>query len=140
MSKNAMDMIATVIQPVGATKYIGQIESTTSSSISMTYKKKRSSKYRRSSFPLAQVLAYGKDRKTGEDFIIVEGPTEVEDFRGPIEDVKGDFTIIATESGKVHIRSSSAKIDSADDFDGPGKKEKKSKKDKGEKKKKKKKK
>jgi hypothetical protein len=136
MSKNTSLIAATLMLASGLHTYTGTIEAYGKDSITMAYKKKRSSKYRRQVFSMDKVHAYGKDKKTGEDFVTVLGSGEYREFVGELDKVENGFATIMTESGKVHVRTASAEIVSAEDFDGEPKKKKKKSED-GKKKKKK---
>lgn len=136
-----MNMVAAIFA-AGLVKLVGNLESTSDSAITIFHKKKRSSKYKRKTIPMSDVVAYGKDAKTEEDFVIFRGRVEYGEFIGPIGNEKNGFIVIETEAGKVNVRAGeNVELESAEDFDGPeGKKKKKKDKGDGEGKKKKKKK
>lgn len=128
VKKNSAAMVATIMA-AGIITLIGSIESFSEDSITIYHKKKRSSKYRRSTIPMSKVVAYGAHAKSGEKFVSYHGQVEVAEFVGDVDSTKNGFAVISTDAGKVHVKVDNAEITSAEDFDG----EKKSKKDKAEK-------
>jgi len=144
MSKsNSLNMVATLVAASGLVKLVGTIEGVSDSAITILFKKKRSSKYKRKTIPLADVVAYGKDKKSDEQFVTYIGRVEADEFIGPVSNEKNGFIVLDTEAGKCNVRAGvNGEIATADDCDGPeGKKKKKDKGDgEGKKKKKKKKK
>lgn len=142
MSKsNALNMAATLVAAIGLVKLVGSIESVSDSALTIFYKKKRSSKYKRKTIPMSDVVAYGKDKKTDEQFVTYRGRVEYEEFVGSVSNEKNGFIVLDTETGKVNVRAGeNVEIESVEDFDAPGGKKKKKDKGDGEGKKKKKKK
>jgi len=132
VKKNSAAMVATIMA-AGIITLIGAIESFSEDSITIYHKKKRSSKYRRSTIPMSKVVAYGAHARSGEKFVSYHGQVEVAEFVGDVDSTKNGFVVLSTDAGKVHVKVDNAEITSAEDFDADFDGKKKSKKDKAEK-------